>query len=556
MADDSWKNKMKLATSYLNKNIFIFIFFLFYLLIGLLIYKDYSISFDEEVHRENGFISLKYILDFFLINFDFSNITTLISGEIPDIQNDWRQTYGVAFDLPMAIIEILLGFNDTRDVYLFRHLMTFLIFFSSTICFFYLLNLNFSNKILCILGVLMLILSPRIFSQSFYNSRDITFLSFIIFSTFFSLKALNTNKIKYIILAAFFAALSTNTRVLGCYIPFLTIFFYFLNYKGRNIVTETLKFCFLYFLFFLTFLYLSWPYLWESPFLNFFKALIEFSRYPFNPYILYLGDYIKANFIPWHYFFIWFSITTPIIFLILILIGLYLLLKKFLNNLFKIEQNNSYLLWKSSLDMNELYIFFVFFIPLFFVVFLNSTLYTGWRHLYFIYPPLIFLGISGFSQLISNKKKVLNYSIISCLIIQIFSSVFFLIKSHPVQNVYFNSLSKKIVKDSFFYDYWGLANKVTMEKLLSNKNLDFPINISASSFTDLNKTKLIMDKKDRNKFIYVGIDKKKSDYIFTNYYYITPPITDNKYLVPKNYESIIKLKIGGLVINEVFKKKQ
>ena len=152
---------MKLISSFLNRNIFIYIFFLLYLLVGLFIYKDYSISFDEEVHRENGFISLKYILDFFLISFDFSNVTTLISGEIPDIQNDWRQTYGVAFDLPLAAIEILLGFNDTRDVYLFRHLVTFLIFLSSTVCFFYLLKLNFSNRIFCILGVLMLIYLRR-----------------------------------------------------------------------------------------------------------------------------------------------------------------------------------------------------------------------------------------------------------------------------------------------------------------------------------------------------------------------------------------------------------
>ena len=189
------------------------------------------------------------------------------------------------------------------------------------------------------------------------------------------------------------------------------------------------------------------------------------------------------------------------------------------------------------------------------VIFLDSTLYTGWRHLYFVYPPLAFIAAKGLSEIINISSKKIKIFIYGCLLFQIIFVLNFLVKSHPVQAVYFNYISKNLVADSFFYDYWGVGNKVTLEKLIAEYYHDGPIMISASSFTDLNKTKLIMNKNDRKKFIYLGIDKKKGDFIFTNYYYNLPPDSDSKYLIPKGYKSIIKLKIGGLLINEIYKKK-
>ena len=53
----------------LNSNYFVFIFFLIFFLTGLLIFDDYSITPDEELHRVNGLISLKYILNLFSIDF-------------------------------------------------------------------------------------------------------------------------------------------------------------------------------------------------------------------------------------------------------------------------------------------------------------------------------------------------------------------------------------------------------------------------------------------------------------------------------------------------------
>ena len=124
---------MKLIELNLKNNLLLYIFFSVYLIIGLIIYKDYSISFDEDLHRMNGFISFQYILNFFSIPYDLNAVIS----DIPDIKTDWRKTYGVAFDLPLAFIETVFKINDTKSIYLLRHLFTFLIFFSSTICFYH-----------------------------------------------------------------------------------------------------------------------------------------------------------------------------------------------------------------------------------------------------------------------------------------------------------------------------------------------------------------------------------------------------------------------------------
>ena len=542
---------MKLIEFNFKNNLLLYIFFSIYLIIGLIIYKDYSISFDEDLHRMNGFISFQYILNFFSIPYDLNEVIR----DIPDIKTDWRRTYGVAFDLPLAFIETFFKINDSKSIYLLRHLFTFLIFFSSTICFYHLINLNFKNKNLCLLGVSLLILSPRIFGDSFYNSRDIIFLSFVIFTTYYSLKALNEEKIKYIVLASLFASLSANTRVLGCFIPIMAIFFYYLNCKGEEIFKKTFKFSFFYIFFFLLFLFISWPYLWENPFRNFFASFSEFSNYPFDIYILYLGEYINSKYVPWHYFFVWFFITTPILYIFFIIIGLFYVLRIFVVNFINIDEKNDFLLWKNNSEMNELFILLVFLIPIFILIVLNSTLYTGWRHLYFVYPSLIFIAVKGIDNLLNLFPKPGKILIYLCLIVQIIFVTNDLVKMHPVQAVYFNSVSKNIINNTFFYDYWGLGNKLSLEKLLNNKKYSKPIKIATSSLTDLNKTKLIMDSEKRDEFIFLGTNKQDADFIFTNYYYNVPPDTDNKFLIPKNYDSIIKLEIGGLLINEIYEKK-
>jgi len=268
-----------------------------------------------------------------------------------------------------------------------------------------------------------------------------------------------------------------------------------------------------------------------------------------------MGEFINTKYLPWHYFFVWFSISTPPVFLFTIIYGCAYIIINRLKNFFSSERNKIFLLWKNNDEMNEIFIFSIFIIPVLLTIFLNSTLYNGWRHFYFVYPSLVFLSIKTINILPLFFNGFFRKTIIFLLFIQLGFVINFIISAHPVQSVYFNSLSKKIVINRFVYDYWGVGNKISIEKLINDESYTKPVKVATASFTDLNNTKLFIKRNIREDFLFLGTDKHDADYIFTNYYYNVPPYSNKKFEIPDNFESIIRLEVDGLLINEIYQKK-
>lgn len=535
-----------------KREFFVFFIFIFYFILGCVIYSDFVVTPDEPLHRENGFISLKFVSDFFNLNLDLNRHFE----NIPDLYSDWRKNYGTAFDLPLSYFEYLFDIRNKSDVFLLRHFFNFLIFFISCIFFYKIINKIYNNYFYSLVGCLVLISTPRIFSHSFYNSKDIIFLSFFLIALYFSINLLNKFNYKNLFFSFFFSALATNIRILGIYLPILVCFFYYFNDKQFKFHTN-LKFIFIYLCGYFLSLYTIWPYLWLNPIDNFINAFSESMNYPawWKFKVLYFGNYINPENLPWHYFFFWFFSTTPIIFVIFILLGIISFLKKYLQYFINIDLNKPIILWRNQEEKIFLFIFLIIFIPLFMIITLNSTMYNGWRHLYFVYPWFIIFAIYFINVL---KKDLKIYYFLHCLIfVQIFFNILFLYKSHPVQNIYFNIIAKKFVQNNFPIDYWGNGNKTTILMVLNNST-DMPI-ISTSSYIDLNN--LSFDKKillHRNKPLLLGTSvdsKKKSNYIFTNYFYNSNPRNQSKFNIPEEFTSYYKLVIDGILVNEIFKKK-
>ena len=538
---------IKKRNIFLKIDFYIYIFFIIYFILGIGIYNDYGISFDENINRTNGFVSLNYVINFFNLNFDLNPFYK----NVPQINEYIDREYGIVFDLPAAAIEVILGIKNTKDIYLLRHLMTFVIFFLSTICFYFLCLNIFKDKLISFIGLTILIFSPRIFAESFYNSKDIIFLSFLIFSIHLNVKFLIFKSNTNIFFAALFSALMTDVRVIGIFLIFITFFFLFFH-TGKLNIKEKLLIFFKYLFIYTVTLFVFWPFLWENSFSNLLDAISEFKNYPWNGDVLYFGEFIKAKFVPWHYFIVWFFITTPLIFFIIIFGGFLLSGKILIKNLVNVEKNKNANLWNNQYEMILIYIFSIFFIPLFSIIFFNSTLYTGWRQLYFLYPLLIILGLHF---LIFLKKSFYNFFKIAfiLLLLQLSFTSYFLIKNHPHQYVYFNGLSNLFLKKNFAYDYWGVSNHLTIQYLLDKKNFQFPLKISSASFTDLNKTKLILEEEYQKKFEFIEDNHNDADFIFTNYYYFkNPKFNKKRYDIPKNFRSYYKLKINDKTINELY----
>ena len=165
----------------INKDTFIiFLIFSSLLSVGLVSFDDFGIGIDEDNSRINGYVSLKYIYSIFN-----SSFLDQINGiKIENINNYNEQGNGVIFDLPLAFIENFFQINDYRNQFLLRHLLSYIIFFISLIYFYKLILIKNKSQFLAIIGVLFLFFSPRIFAQSFFNPKDVGFMSMCIINIY------------------------------------------------------------------------------------------------------------------------------------------------------------------------------------------------------------------------------------------------------------------------------------------------------------------------------------------------------------------------------------
>ena len=98
------------------------VFFLVLLAVGLGVYRDYGISSDEPTSRINGAVTLKYVAE----RFAPSLLPAAASGLDP-LNEYLDRDYGVAFEAPAVLLEVMLGIRDKKNVFMFRHLLTFLV---------------------------------------------------------------------------------------------------------------------------------------------------------------------------------------------------------------------------------------------------------------------------------------------------------------------------------------------------------------------------------------------------------------------------------------------
>ena len=152
---------------------FVFTYFTLIFLIGWSIISDYGVTLDDYIYYVNAENTFVYIQQFFL---SFFNDEIKLS--------DYREKlkeFPIVYELFLVLVCKLLKINDFQGIYLTAHKLNFLIFFSSLLIFFKFIKKRFESTLISILGISFLILSPRIFAEDFYNSRDIFFMCLFIF---------------------------------------------------------------------------------------------------------------------------------------------------------------------------------------------------------------------------------------------------------------------------------------------------------------------------------------------------------------------------------------
>ena len=69
------------------------------------------------------------------------------------------------------------------------------------------------------------------------------------------------------------------------------------------------------------------------------------------------GEYIDSSFLPYSYIFTWILITTPILYIILFLIGFFVIFRRFFLRLINIKENSYYPdFWRGVNEKKDLFI--------------------------------------------------------------------------------------------------------------------------------------------------------------------------------------------------------
>jgi hypothetical protein len=156
--------------------------------------------------------------------------------------------------------------------------------------------------------------------------------------------------------------------------------------------------------------------------------------------------------------------------------------------------------------------------PIFAAIVLNSTLYDGWRQLYFIYPAMILLSIGGLQAI--NNQRVFGVPVAGLMALlfslQILFNVSWMIRNHPFQHLYFNSLVTLFSsQNSFERDYWGVTDVKGLEFILANDARN-RLTIRSLGVTSVQQAIELLKPEDRKRMILDPLNVE-SDYILTNY---------------------------------------
>ncbi len=501
------KNHHALVSQY--RSLMVTLYFLFILALGMTTFTDYGMSADELISRTNGGMSLNYIAEKFNITW-LKNDSVLSAFDIP-LNEYYDRDYGVAFDLPAFFIERLFSLNDSRQQFLLRHSLTFLVFWVGLVAIYHTAKLRFNHWGYALLASTLLLTSPRLYGEAFFNNKDIVFMACCAASLYTLTRMRLALSWQNALLHALMIAFTTNIRIAGVIFFGLTVFMLVMLCSlrlitVRNCLTLTAVFgvtCALG-------TYGMWPWLWENPFTNFLVALKNMSQFRWPYFNLYFGEYVLAKNLPWHYAPVWIALTTPILISICFVIGITKLFMKVASQP-----------WQSfkRFDYFQDFLFLAAAgSPIFAAIVLNSTLYDGWRQLYFIYPAMVLISVGGL-QAINNKHLfgVPLAGLMAMLIsLQILFNVSWMIRNHPFQHLYFNSLITLLSsQNSFERDYWGVTDVKGLEFILANdaRNL---LTIRSLGVTSTQQAIELLKPEDRKRMTLVPLNFE-SDYILTNY---------------------------------------
>ena len=366
--------------------------------------------------------------------------------------------YGAVFEVPLVLVERILGLEDSRDIHLSRHFLTHLFFLAGG-GFCYLLALRlFNNRLLALVAMALFLLHPRMYAHSFFNSKDVPFLVAFMIALYLTHRAFRRETLGAFLLCGAGIGLLVNLRVMGIVLLAAVLVPRALDAafardgeeRGRALLTGgafALAAVLTY--------YASLPVLWTDPIGRFADLIETLGSHPTALYNLFLGEWLYSpEGPPWNYVPVWAGITTPPATLLLALAGAVALAWRGARRPLDVLRNTP-----------SRFGFLLIALPVATVaavVALENNVHTTWQYFFFLYAPLVLLAVAGLHWLAGAAggrwMRAGAYALTGTAIAV---TVVSMARIHQQENNYFNAL----------------VDRTAPERLLSRHHMDWKIQV-------------------------------------------------------------------------------
>ena len=409
--------------------------------VGVAVLDDYGVSWDEFYQRDIALETIRYVL-----------------GQDDELLRNHDKFYGTTFEMPLLIVERVLRLqDDTRAILLSRHILSHLFFIAGGFFCYLLSRRLFGSTVIALFAMLLFLLQPRLYAESFVNTKDLPLAAMFMVALFLTHRAFSKDTVGAFLLCGLAVGILINIRILGVVlfaaVPAVRALDLLFDTRGRG-----RKHAFItggvFALAAMFALYATLPYLWANPIERTVEMFVTLSHHPTVFPQLFQGELIMGNDLPPHYIPTWIAITTPPVALLLGVAGIIAVIRRG-------WARSRNILGHADLKFGFLLIgcLIITFIA---VVVVTPTMYNGWRQTYFLYAPFCALAAFGLHWLASvSGRTVVRATAYTLVGAGIFLVVLQMVRIHPYQQAYFNFLVDRETPgrlgDQYPLEYWGTS---------------------------------------------------------------------------------------------------
>ena len=423
-----------------------------FLLMGALVVDDYGVSPDEMVHRRVGSATLDYLAG---------------DGELAFAQPHLRY-YGTVVMVPLVLVERILGLEDSRDIHLGRHALTHLFFLAGGVFCYLLVFRIFNRGPLALLAMVLFLLHPVIYVPSHLGSKDTSFLAAFIVALYLVHRAFRRDALAAFLLCGVGVGLLVNIRTAGVVLFAAVLALRALDLalagsagERRRVLVTGGGFALAAMLTY----YATLPALWTDTLGQAVEAL-RHSNPPNSGLNLFRGEWLYSpDGPPFAYVPVWVGITTPPATLLLALTGAVALAGRGLRRPRDLLRNGP-----ARFGMLLVALPLVTVVA---VVVFSINVFNGWRHLYFLYAPLLLLAVFGIHWLAhalhGRWMRAGAYALAGAAVAV---TVVSMVRIHPHQDRYFNALVDRTTPERLVSRYamyhWSQSGRAALDDIIED----------------------------------------------------------------------------------------